>query len=124
MLCFQLLLWGEGSGGAGRRILPLGHVAEPLGLVYHDDLLPHHNLPETALHQEVHLNTADSWLLVVDVFVLFVLLKFRSSFHVIYSGYSVYKYRSIILIFFSFLFSFCKFFIKIVIKTDCLITPY
>lgn len=57
MLCFQLLLWGEGSGGAGRRILPLGNVAEPLGLVYHDDLLPHHNLPETALHQEVHLNS-------------------------------------------------------------------
>lgn len=106
MLCFQLLLWGEGSGGAGRRILPLGHVAEPLGLVYHDDLLPHHNLPETALHQEVHLNT---WLLVVDVFVLFVLLKFRSSFHVIYSGYSVYKYRSIILIFFPFFFLFVNF---------------
>lgn len=109
MLCFQLLLWGEGSGGPGRRILPLGHVAEPLGLIHHDHLLPHHNLPETALHQEVHLNTADSRLLVVDVFVLSVLLKFRFSFHVIYSGYSVYKYRSIILIFFLSFFLFVNF---------------
>lgn len=68
MLCFQLLLWGEGSGGAGRRILPLGNVAEPLGLVYHDDLLPHHNLPETALHQEVHLNSCWSWMFLCYLF--------------------------------------------------------
>lgn len=53
--CVQV--YGGGvSEGAGRGLLPLGFLAEPLGSGHHDHCLPHHHLPQTALHQKVHLD--------------------------------------------------------------------
>lgn len=51
---FQVYRGGV-SGGAGRGLLHLGLLAEPHGSGHHDRLLPHHRLPQTALHQEIHI---------------------------------------------------------------------
>lgn len=52
---FQLYRGGD-YNGAGRGLLRLGLLAEPHGSVHHDHVLPHHRLPQTTLHQEVHLD--------------------------------------------------------------------
>lgn len=55
-VCSCVQVHGGGvPGEAGHRLLHLGSVAEPPGSDHHDLLLPLHRLPQTALHQEVHL---------------------------------------------------------------------
>ena len=52
--CLQL--YGGGvHEQPGRGLLQVGLLAEPSGSGHHDHRLPHHRLPETAIHQEVHV---------------------------------------------------------------------